>query len=167
MKTRYEIATAVGYRSLWVNIVLTILKLIVSVTTTSVALIADTIHSGSDVVSTLVVLLGIKIANTPADEDHPYGHGRAETLAASVLAVSRVEHPSSDYRRTHGGTSGPWDIRNGTNRCHCRRACSSSPSCESPSPWSGLPRRFNRGSVKGSQSATSPRNIPSDQRFNL
>ncbi len=90
MKTRYEIATAVSYRTLWANIVLTILKLIVSLMTTSVALIADTIHSGSDVVSTLVVLLGIKIANTPADEDHPYGHGRAETLAASVLALSLV-----------------------------------------------------------------------------
>jgi cation diffusion facilitator family transporter len=48
----------------------------------SFALVADGIESLSDVVSSTVVLFGLKIAIKPPDEDHPYGHGKAEPIAA-------------------------------------------------------------------------------------
>ncbi len=90
MHTRYEMAERVSYLTLLGNVGLTLIKLIVSLTTTSVALMADTVHSGSDALSTLVVLFGIKVAKSPPDEEHPYGHGRAETLVASILALSLI-----------------------------------------------------------------------------
>ncbi len=51
----------------------------------SYALIADAIESLSDVFSSLIVVWGIKVSSRPADENHPYGHGRAETLATFVV----------------------------------------------------------------------------------
>jgi len=54
----------------------------------SYALIADAIESVSDVITSLIVLVGLKIAVKPADQDHPYGHGKAEPLAALVVALA-------------------------------------------------------------------------------
>jgi cation diffusion facilitator family transporter len=51
------------------------------------ALIADGIESASDLISSLVVWRGVKVAAAPPDEEHPYGHGKAEPLAAAVVAV--------------------------------------------------------------------------------
>jgi cation diffusion facilitator family transporter len=54
----------------------------------SYALIADGIESTSDIVSSLVVWTGLKISSLPADEDHPYGHGKAESIAGMVVALA-------------------------------------------------------------------------------
>ncbi len=54
----------------------------------SYALIADAIESASDVLSSLVVWAGLKIASAPPDEDHPYGHGKAEPLATVAVSLS-------------------------------------------------------------------------------
>ena len=54
----------------------------------SYALIADAIESLSDVVSSLVVLIGLRVAMRPADENHPYGHGKAEPLAATMVSLA-------------------------------------------------------------------------------
>lgn len=70
-----------------VNFVLAIFKLIAGLIVGSVALIADAIHSGLDVFSSLVTFLGIKTAKKPVDEKHPYGFYRAETLAGLIVAV--------------------------------------------------------------------------------
>ena len=51
----------------------------------SYALIADAIESFSDVLSSLVVLIGLRVAMRPPDENHPYGHGKAEPLAATIV----------------------------------------------------------------------------------
>lgn len=70
------------------NALLAAIKAIAGVLGNSYALIADSIESTSDIASSLIVLGGIKIASTPPDEDHPYGHGKAEPLAAMLVAVA-------------------------------------------------------------------------------
>ena len=69
------------------NVVLTILKAIAGFVAGSTAMVSDAVHSLSDVLSTFVAMIGIKISHKPADEDHPYGHARAETVATKILAM--------------------------------------------------------------------------------
>ena len=76
-----------GWLSIASNIALFILKYWAGVATGSLALIADAWHTLSDSVSSVVVLVGGKISRKPADHDHPFGHGRAEHIAAVIIGV--------------------------------------------------------------------------------
>ncbi|WP_044896209.1 cation diffusion facilitator family transporter [Bacillus alveayuensis] len=69
------------------NIVLAIVKGVVGVISESKALMADAVHSASDVAGSLAVFIGLRVAKEPPDEDHPYGHGKAESIAAIIVAV--------------------------------------------------------------------------------
>ena len=70
-----------------VNAVLAVTKGVAGFLGNSYALIADAIESTSDILSSLIVWTGLNIASKPADEDHPYGHGKAEPLAATIVAL--------------------------------------------------------------------------------
>lgn len=72
------------------NILLTIVKAAAGIIGGSSAMIADSVHSASDIVASTVVFFSLKIAKKPADEDHPYGHGKAEAIAASVVGMLLV-----------------------------------------------------------------------------
>lgn len=77
--------------TLWgsaVNIGLTVLKFVAGILGCSAAMIADAVHSLSDLLTDFVVLLFVKISNRPADNEHPYGHGKYETLATSIVAIA-------------------------------------------------------------------------------
>ncbi|PRO65148.1 cation-efflux pump [Alkalicoccus urumqiensis] len=63
------------------------MKGITGVAADSRALVADALHSASDVVSSIAVLIGVRAAQQPPDEDHPYGHGKAETVTAIIVSV--------------------------------------------------------------------------------
>ncbi|MDR1939972.1 MAG: cation diffusion facilitator family transporter [Clostridiales bacterium] len=80
-------AVRVSIITIIINAVLTALKLAVGVFAASYALISDAAHSGSDVLSTLIVVAGIKSAGKSADKKHSYGHERFECIAAIVLAA--------------------------------------------------------------------------------
>lgn len=69
------------------NAVLAVIKGIAGVLGNSYALIADAIESTTDIASSLIVWGGLKISGIPADIDHPYGHGKAEPLAATVVSL--------------------------------------------------------------------------------
>ncbi len=69
------------------NVVLAVIKIATGILGNSYALIADGIESTLDIFSSLVVLGGIKISSLPADENHPYGHGKAESLAAMSVSL--------------------------------------------------------------------------------
>lgn len=71
-----------------VNILLTALKFIAGVLGASAAMIADAVHSLSDLLTDFVVLLFVKLSSRPADADHPYGHGKYETLATTIVALA-------------------------------------------------------------------------------
>lgn len=70
-----------------VNLILAIIKLIAGIVGHAYALVADAVESTADIFSSLVVYGGLHIASQPADEDHPYGHGRAEALAGALVAL--------------------------------------------------------------------------------
>ena len=70
-----------------VNLILAIIKLIAGIIGHAYALVADAVESTADIFSSLVVYGGLRIASQPADEDHPYGHGRAEALAGALVAL--------------------------------------------------------------------------------
>ncbi len=73
-----------------VNLVLAIIKLIAGIVGHAYALVADAVESTADIFSSLVVYGGLRIAAQPADEDHPYGHGRAEALAGALVALMLI-----------------------------------------------------------------------------
>lgn len=68
------------------NIVLSILKFIAGIFGHSKAMISDAIHSLSDVISTIIVIIGVKIASKKSDEEHQYGHEKFECIAALLLS---------------------------------------------------------------------------------
>ena len=78
-------------RASWVgvigNIFLFGIKLIGGILSHSLALISDAIHSLSDIVTSIIIIIGLKIAAAPPDKKHPYGHGRAESLTAAITGL--------------------------------------------------------------------------------
>jgi cation diffusion facilitator family transporter len=75
------------FAGLAVNTVLTAAKLAAGIAGHSHALVADAVESLADIVSSLIVWRGLVVAAVPPDEDHPYGHGKAEPLAAAVVST--------------------------------------------------------------------------------
>ena len=73
--------------SVYMNVALMVLKVSVGIMAGSVAVLSDGIDSGQDLVAATIALISVRIGARPADEGHPYGHGRAETLAATLQAV--------------------------------------------------------------------------------
>ncbi len=76
--------------SMALNGALAVVKLVAGITGHSNALIADAVESLGDIFSSAIVWGGLVIASRPADEDHPYGHGKAEPLAALAVAVMLI-----------------------------------------------------------------------------
>ena len=69
------------------NIALTVFKLLAGIIAHSGAMISDAVHSASDVFSTFVVIIGIKLSSKESDKEHPYGHERMECVAAIFLST--------------------------------------------------------------------------------
>ena len=86
-KANEQIAMQVSANSIAVNLMLSIFKLIAGLMASSGAMISDAIHSASDVFSTIIVIIGVKISGKASDEDHPYGHDRFECVASIILAI--------------------------------------------------------------------------------
>jgi len=75
------------FLGLAVNVLLTVAKFLAGILGHSQALIADAVESLADIFSSIIVWRGLVVAETPPDEDHPYGHGKAEPLAAAIVSV--------------------------------------------------------------------------------
>ena len=92
--TDSKVRSAVGRLSGWVgigcNLLLFAAKLMVGIVTGSVSVTADAMNNLSDASSSIVTLIGFKLAEKPADEDHPYGHARFEYLAGLAVAGMMV-----------------------------------------------------------------------------
>lgn len=102
-------AIKASYLSIIGNALLAIAKGVTGVFGNSYALIADAIESTTDVFSSLLVLLGLKYSSKPPDENHPYGHGRAEPLitftvvgflivSATVIAYESIQHIQTPHK---------------------------------------------------------------------
>ena len=101
-------------RAMWFclagNLFLCVFKAIVGVLSGSLALVADALHSGADVLVSVVAIITVHLARKPADKTHPYGHGKTEfiggvfvgivlLLGASFIAVSSIGHLLRSYRQ--------------------------------------------------------------------
>ncbi|WP_297066184.1 cation diffusion facilitator family transporter [Thermococcus sp.] len=99
------------YKPIWVSIIgnvfLAVIKLVVGLLYSSIALISDGVHSLSDVITSVAGYFGIKIASKPPDRDHPFGHSRFEPLVAfligeALLVVAYEIGRDSLMRLLHG-----------------------------------------------------------------
>lgn len=106
--TNEQTAIKTTYFSILSNIGLAIIKGLAGIFGNSYALIADAIESTSDIFASFLVLIGLKYANKPADENHPYGHGRAEPLftfivvgflfiSATVIAYESIQNINTPH----------------------------------------------------------------------
>ena len=86
----YKKGVRTNWITIFINLVLSILKIIAGIIGKSNAMLADGVHTVSDVLTTFVVLLGLKVSNKEADENHPYGHERYELVFAKLLSVILV-----------------------------------------------------------------------------
>ena len=86
-QTNQQIAMRVSWITMIINIVLSIFKFLAGIFAKSGAMLSDAVHSASDVFSTIIVMIGVKISGTASDKGHPYGHERMECVAAILLAI--------------------------------------------------------------------------------
>lgn len=110
MKTELHAkAVKAAYFSIFGNAVLAIIKGVTGIFGNSYALIADAIESTTDVFSSLLVLFGLKYSARPADENHPYGHGRVEPLitfavvgflvvSATIIVMESIENIQTPHK---------------------------------------------------------------------
>ena len=82
-----KVAMKVSTVSIVGNVLLSAFKLLAGVLASSGAMVSDAIHSASDVISTVVVIIGIRLSGKASDKEHPYGHERMECVAAILLAT--------------------------------------------------------------------------------
>ena len=86
-KTRAKTGKLSGFVGIVCNVLLSMLKLVAGALSGSVSITADAMNNLSDATSSVVTLIGFKLAEKPADEDHPYGHARYEYLSGLAVAA--------------------------------------------------------------------------------
>jgi len=89
-KDCYWCAKHVGGINLWANIGLLIVKLVGGIFGRSQALIADSVHSLSDVIIAILVIVGLKVSSSPPDDDHHWGHGNIEFVVSAIIGMLLV-----------------------------------------------------------------------------
>lgn len=87
MAQRYQEANKVTVQAIVWNIILTAIKVVAGLLGKSNAMIADGLHSASDIISSIGILIGNYVSATPKDKEHNYGHEKAETLASFLLSL--------------------------------------------------------------------------------
>jgi cation diffusion facilitator family transporter len=87
LKVRSRYGTLEGWTSIVMNLLLFVVKIVLGISIKSVSLIADAVHTLSDSGTSAVVIIGFKMARKPSDKEHPFGHGRMESVAALVVSV--------------------------------------------------------------------------------
>jgi cation diffusion facilitator family transporter len=88
MEERQKKIRSITIWGIFLNIFLMAIKLISGILIKSSALIADGVHSLSDLATDFVVLIGTRLSSRPADKTHPYGHGKLETIASLIIALA-------------------------------------------------------------------------------
>lgn len=84
---REKIAVRASWVGIVVNGLLAFFKLLISFITGSMAILADAIDTSTDIITSILTLVAAKISNRPADESHPFGHERAETIVTKVVSL--------------------------------------------------------------------------------
>ncbi|TFE19853.1 cation diffusion facilitator family transporter [Cohnella luojiensis] len=87
MADRHHSALLAIWISLISNIILTALKIVAGLLLASPVLLADGVHNAGDIIATAAALTSSMVSKKPADDDHPYGHGKAEVVASAFVAI--------------------------------------------------------------------------------
>ena len=87
LKVRLRYGLLEGWISIVLNLLMFAVKLVLGLMIRSVALVADALHTLADSGTSLVVIIGFKIARKPSDREHPFGHGKMESVTALIIAV--------------------------------------------------------------------------------
>ena len=87
LKVRAQYGALEGWVSIFINVVLFIIKILIGLSIKSISLIADAIHTLTDCVTSVIVIIGFKMAQKPSDREHPYGHGKMESIAALTVSI--------------------------------------------------------------------------------
>ena len=90
LSTREGFGQFVSVAGICTNILLSVVKLIIGLMSGAISIVADAFNNISDVGTSAIMLAGFKIAAKPADEEHPFGHGRAEYLAGLFIAAAMI-----------------------------------------------------------------------------
>ena len=85
-KQKYARAKKATLLGIAIDGLLVLLKMAAGVIGRSTVLIADAVHSFSDMFSSMIVYVGLRIAAKEADKEHPYGHGKAEVIAGNIIS---------------------------------------------------------------------------------
>jgi len=87
-KKYYSISLRISFISVLANILLTAVKFFIALATNSISVMADALHSFSDLVTTLVVIFSLRLSKKPADEKHPFGYGRIEDVGSLFVCFA-------------------------------------------------------------------------------
>ena len=86
-KDRMDVVNDVGMKTLIANVILSVVRIIAGFVAQSSAMIADGVHTVSDAISTVAVMIGVKFSEKEADKGHPYGHERIESVVTVLLSL--------------------------------------------------------------------------------
>lgn len=102
-KVRSQYGMLEGWISILINFFLGIIKIIIAIMYGSISLLADAIHTLSDMATSIIIIIGFKISSKPGDKEHPFGHGRMEQIStlivAVLLGVSAIELIQHSFQR--------------------------------------------------------------------
>ena len=88
--SRESYGAFVGCVGIFVNLILSAVKLFVGLSAGAISIVADALNNLSDAGTSIIMLIGFKISAKPADSEHPFGHGRAEYLAGFFISAAMI-----------------------------------------------------------------------------
>ena len=101
--SREKVIVRTSIAGIITNILLSLTKAVVGFFSNSIAIILDSLNNLSDALSSIITVIGAKLALKPADKKHPFGHGRSEYLSALIISVIIL------YAGTTSLIIFPWD----------------------------------------------------------
>lgn len=108
VRTRYGVFT--GVVGICCNVLLFVVKLSIGALIHSISVMADAFNNLSDAASSIIGIVGVKMAGKPADEDHPFGHGRIEYIAAFIVAFIVIQVGFSLFKTSLGKIKNPEEL---------------------------------------------------------
>lgn len=105
VRTRYGIFS--GVVGICCNLFLFVVKLLVGMFANSISVMADAFNNLSDAASSMISIVGVKLAGKPADEDHPFGHGRIEYISAFIVAFIVIQVGFTLFKTSFGKIRNP------------------------------------------------------------
>ena len=112
---KIQVRTAYGMLSsvvgIFCNVLLFVVKFLIGMFMRSISVMADGFNNLSDAGASIISFVGVKMANKPADEEHPFGHGRMEYIAALIVSFLVIEVGFSFLKDAIGKISEPQEIQ--------------------------------------------------------